>query len=104
MRRGVFLVQSGPADPAQDEAFNEWYSGTHLTEVLAIPGFVGARRFKLADGGAAHEYLAVYEIEADDLDAPLSELNRRMAAGEMTMPRGVRFVGVPVTTLYESIT
>lgn len=100
MPKGIFLVQSGPADPAHRAAFNEWYSGTHVPEVLAIPGFVGARRFERVNGEAAHDYLAVYEIDGDDLGAPLAELNRRMASGEMTMPRGVRFDGAPVTTLY----
>jgi hypothetical protein len=41
-----------------------------------VPGFVSARRYRRVgdDGGA--EYLAVYEIDADDLAAPVSELRR----------------------------
>lgn len=104
MRTGIFLVQSGPADPAQGDAFNDWYSGTHIPEVLSIPGFVGAARYRVVGESAPQEaYLAAYEIEADELAEPLQELNRRMRAGEMTMPTGVTFDRAPVTTLYERI-
>ena len=45
---------------------------------------MSARRYRRVGDGGGPEYLAVYEIEADDLAAPLHELRRRSAAGETT--------------------
>jgi hypothetical protein len=55
--------------PSSDEAdFNRWYDREHTQERVAIPGFVRARRWVLADGrgegkGSAPKYLALYETE-----------------------------------------
>jgi hypothetical protein len=66
------LVMTSPHEGKDDE-FNDWYDEVHLREVLAVPGFVGARRFRAVPSvrGALPDqpYLAIYEIEADDLDA-----------------------------------
>jgi hypothetical protein len=63
-----FIVLTRPVDGRED-AYNEWYETTHLPELLALPGFTAAQRFKLARQGAGPggpapaEYLAVYEVE-----------------------------------------
>ena len=38
------VVQTGPVSAEREDEYNDWYSGTHIPEVLAIPGFVAARR------------------------------------------------------------
>ena len=49
--------------PSADEAdFNRWYDREHTQERVAIPGFVRARRWGLAEGKAP-KYLALYETE-----------------------------------------
>jgi hypothetical protein len=105
--KGIMVVQSAPSDPAREDEFNEWYSHTHLPEILAVPGFVSARRYKVhdpADGGPpAHPYLAVYEIEADDLTGPVKELHARSTAGETTSSDALRTDPPPVVTFYELI-
>lgn len=67
----TFLVLTNAAD-SQDEAFNAWYDNTHIPDVLRVPGFVAAQRFKLADTtppqAFGHRYLALYELETDDLE------------------------------------
>ena len=63
MTKGIMVVQSAPADASREDEYNEWYSKTHIPELLAIPGFASARRYKAPDGS----YLAVYEL--DDLGA-----------------------------------
>jgi hypothetical protein len=49
----------------KDEEFRAWYWGTHVPEILALPGFVAARRGRAVDGavGASHRYATVYEVE-----------------------------------------
>jgi hypothetical protein len=67
--RHVCLVLTNPVEGRDDE-FNEWYEQQHLDDVLRVPGFVAAQRFRLSGGqSGTHRYLAIYEIETDDIDA-----------------------------------
>lgn len=54
-------------DPGEIEAFNAFYSGTHVPEVVAAnPGFTNGHRYELATpdprGVPAPRFLAVYEM------------------------------------------
>jgi len=75
------------AVPGREDEFNAWYDGQHLADVLRIPGFVAARRFKLAQpqNNLPGRYLALYEIETDDPQAALAELTRRAGTESMVM-------------------
>ncbi len=84
------VVGSNPADPTRDAAFNAWYTDTHLADVLAVAGFQAARRYALSDvrpmtGTAASPfgYLAVYEIESDDLQQTARELQAALDDGSI---------------------
>jgi hypothetical protein len=99
--RGIVVVRSRPDSPEREDEFNAWYSGVHLRELLAVPGFVSARRFRRVSGAEAPEYLAVYEVEADDLAAPMRELRRRSAAGETTPGAALQTDPPPEVVLYE---
>ena len=72
MARHHFVVLSNPVTGREDE-YNDWYSNQHLDDVLQVPGFVAAQRFRLAAMNPAQEslygYLCIYEVESDDLDA-----------------------------------
>lgn len=103
MARGVYVVRTRPVSPDRDGELNEWYDGTHVPELLAVPGFVSARRFRRVGGDGGPEYLAVYEIEADDLAAPVQELRRRSAAGETTRSDALQGDPPPVVALYEEL-
>jgi hypothetical protein len=101
MARGIVVVRSRPVSPEREDEFNAWYGGVHLRELLAVPGFVSARRFRRVSGAEAPEYLAVYEVEADDLAAPMRELRRRSAAGETTPGDALQTDPPPEVVLYE---
>jgi hypothetical protein len=70
----IFLVQSDPVLGREDE-YNRWYTEQHLPEVLALPGFVAAQRFRTADfqrpgnAPAHYRYIAIYEIDGSPEDA-----------------------------------
>jgi hypothetical protein len=103
--KGIMVVQSGPVDPAREDEYNDWYDNTHVPQICAIPGFVSARRYKVhgahpADP-AAPAYLAIYEIDADDLAAPAAELRARSAAGRTPGTDALRLDPPPVVTIYE---
>ncbi|MAG31638.1 MAG: hypothetical protein CL908_12190 [Deltaproteobacteria bacterium] len=72
--RGLMLVFSNSTDPGRIAEFNRWYDEIHLREVLQVPGVVGATRYELdedqmmpGDDGFGRRFLAIYEIEAEDL-------------------------------------
>jgi len=101
------VVESGPADAEREAEYNEWYSGTHIPEISSIPGFVSARRYKIReadrDRSTKASYLAIYELEADDIGQPLAELATRSAAGRMGRSDALGVSPPPVVTVYELI-
>jgi len=108
MPKGMMLVQSRPASPDREDDFNAWYRDVHLPQIRAIPGFVAARRYRvhgdvLGGDGAVPEYVAVYDIEADDITLPVQELRTRSAAGQMTHSDSLAVTPPPIVTLYELI-
>jgi hypothetical protein len=88
MARYLFVVNSNPAEGREQE-YNEWYSNRHLADLLALPGVLSARRFalndtQLTDVPQLFKYLALYEIETDDLQDFIGQLLAR--SGTQTMP------------------
>jgi hypothetical protein len=67
------------AVPGREEEYHRWYDERHLDDILALPGFVSARRYDGLQGPRSAtapptRNLAVYEIEGDPL-AALEALN-----------------------------
>lgn len=62
----LFIAFTNPL-PGKEAEFNEWYTHTHLKEVVAVPGFISARRFKLTKEQRTptlpFQYMAIYEVE-----------------------------------------
>ena len=86
--QAYYLMVFGASVPGQEEAFNQWYTNHHARDVVAVPGFVSARRYVINDvqlragGTPPAKYLALYKIVTDDLTAVLAEVNRRLSSGE----------------------
>jgi hypothetical protein len=79
MAKFKLVVMTEPKDGREDE-YNEWYTNQHLADVVAVPGFRSAQRFKLKDAMGFEQrnrYLAIYEIESDDPQAVVAEMFRR---------------------------
>jgi hypothetical protein len=103
MAKYTFVVMSNPTTPGQEAEFNEWYNKIHIADVLNVPGFVAAQRFKLADtqfadGKPAHRYLALYEIETDDIKGSLAELQKRVGTADMFMTDAIDMKGLLAAT------
>lgn len=109
MAKGILVVESNPSSPEREADFNDWYDNTHLGEVCAIPGVVSARRYKVHGSGgplsdsSRRRYLAIYELEAEDLDQPFDELGKRAAGGSLNMSDALEMSPMPVVTVYELI-
>ena len=87
-RKYTFVVLTNAEQDREDE-FNDWYTDQHLGDVLKISGIVAAQRFRLAEvqrsaEPPSYQYLALYEIETDDLQSVLNELTAR--SGTRLMP------------------
>ena len=70
MAQNLQIVFSRIPPEVDEHDFNAWYDA-HLGEILSIPGFVSAQRYRLepvvVDDGepVSYRYLSVYEIEGD---------------------------------------
>ncbi len=77
MSKHILLVLTRAVEGKEGE-FNEWYSDTHLRDVLGVDGFVAAQRFELARDQMGepgpYPYLAIYEIESEDVSKALTAL------------------------------
>lgn len=85
MPRYKMLVLSRPIEGREDE-YNDWYQNTHLKQIVAIPGFVSAQRFKIAvnmRGDDGYPYAAIYEIETDDVDGARKALEEAAINGSI---------------------
>ena len=88
MKNYIFLVFSNPTIGKED-AYNEWYDTQHLADVVNVPGFVSAERFKLADvnntGPKDYKYLAIYTVRTDDVHATHEMLQAAAGTPAMVM-------------------
>jgi hypothetical protein len=68
---GLALLQlewQVPTD--RDDAFNRWYDYEHLSDMVAVPGFLGGRRFWRVDdcnfaSPSPYQYLTLYQLESE---------------------------------------
>ena len=98
------VVFSEPTE-GQEAEYNRWYNEVHLPEVVSVPGFVSAQRFKLhttMNGQLPHTYLSIYEIDCDAPQTVLDGLVAATEAGEMDIS-GALNVDSPVVGLFEPI-
>jgi len=81
MPKAIVLVYTNCADPAREAEFNEWYNNTHVPDILQAEGFVGSTRYQLLGepGPGQGKFLAVYEVEADDLPTAFAGVQKRLA-------------------------
>lgn len=99
MTRYTLVVFTNPVDGKEDE-YNDWYTNTHLDDVLRIPGIVGAQRFARSaiqrdDGPFPWAYLAIYLYETDDIQGVIAEMKVRGGTELMRMTNALadeRFV------------
>lgn len=82
MTNHLMLAFSEPAEGKTVE-FNRWYDEVHVPQVLATPGFVAVTRYCVEQhpdmSRSRFRYLAIYEIETEDLAGVQRALGRRAA-------------------------
>jgi len=89
MERWLLTVESNCCDPSREDEFNDWYDNIHLPDIMETPGFVSAVRYENTSPAEGQgRFLAMYEIETDDLARTLAEfdqiVNARAKQGRMS--------------------
>ena len=93
----LYMVKTRSAVPAREAEFNAWYDDIDIPDVLAVPGFMRARRglqqavaeFPQLDLQKAEgNYVALYDIETTDIDKTIIDLyvgaRKMVALGRIT--------------------
>ncbi|MBA2947844.1 DUF4286 family protein [Streptomyces himalayensis] len=101
MAKHILHVESWPASPEAMEEFNRWYDEVHLPEVVALDGFVAARRYAPKEGYGP--YVTQYEIEGDPEEA-VKSVSAAAAAGKLNMSDTMRMDPVPKMRIMEVVT
>lgn len=77
MTRYQLHLHTKPIAGREDE-YHRWYDETHLAEVVGLTDFLSGERLALVslapDATPSDSYLAVYEIETDDLPKTLGRM------------------------------
>jgi hypothetical protein len=88
MNRYVMVVLTNPVAD-KDDAYNDWYNTEHVPDVVNVDGFVSGQRFRLAATGIgnvnapSHQYLALYEVEAESASAANDALIEAARNGQL---------------------
>jgi hypothetical protein len=111
MAKSMFMAWSSPVDEASDGEFNAWYDGTHVPQVrAAIPAITAVHRYRVADvpgvgAPPAHRYLAVWEMDTDDVAGAMAALGAASADGRIEMTTTMDLaVNPPVLHWFEAVT
>ncbi|WP_205874798.1 DUF4286 family protein [Mycobacterium camsae] len=97
MAKGIIYVETYPSSPDREQEYNSWYDDIHLPELVAVDGIVSARRLRPVDDEGP--YVALYEIEGDDLQAVLAG----MSEARLTMSSALQLDPPPIPRLLEVI-
>jgi hypothetical protein len=61
----VYIVRCNFTEPAKEQAWNDWYSGTKIEQMLRNPQFCTCQRFRRASGHG-RDYLALWIMQSPD--------------------------------------
>ena len=78
----ILHVETRPSSPDRADEYNKWYDEVHIPQVLALDGFVSARRWGPIDGDGP--YITQYELSGDP-NAAIQTVVAAGASGQLTM-------------------
>ena len=106
MPRALMLVASNTTDEGRTDEFNDWYA-LHVQELLELEGMISATRWEAADDAIipgltaieGRRFLALYEIECDDLAAMRDRINQ--SSPNRSHSDLLQMDPLPITLLFE---
>src|SRR5882672_2064678 len=109
--RYAYLVMSDPL-PGREFDFNDGYQNMHMGDLVQLPGWTGAQRFRLVPEIMPRHTqalfrrgnLIIWDQEGDDLGRLQSESRAAIAGGKSRLIRGFDYsADGPVSTTYQVI-
>jgi hypothetical protein len=87
--RYAMLVFANPI-PGREAEFNDWYTNTHMGDLVQLPGWVGAQRFRIITNvtprptaaGYNQGYLIIWDLEETDANSALGRMTAAIAGGK----------------------
>lgn len=101
MPRGIVYVETMPASPDKVADYHKWYDDTHLAQILSVDGIISARRFAPTSGNGP--FIAIYELDCDDLDAAVTRMGELGAHGKLTGLENLAMDPKPIPKVYREI-
>jgi hypothetical protein len=94
MRKKYKMIVFTNAVAGREKEFNDWYQNVHLKDIVGIKCIDAAQRFRfnmnIVPGGAdLAPYLAIYDIETDDIQRVIQDMNDLAASGRMPLPEAM---------------
>ena len=93
MSGNLYVVFNRPPSDVSDSDFNDW-AIDHYREILAVPGWASAQRFRLVSGtkpdggiGALESfgYMSLYEIDGD-VQTAIADMRKAGDSGKYDFP------------------
>jgi hypothetical protein len=109
--RYVMLVFANPI-PGKEAEFNDWYTNTHMGDLVQLQGWMGAQRFRIVTNvqprpsaaGYAHGYLIIWDLEETDANAALGRMTAAIAGGKSRLGAAFNYTpGAGANGTYEAI-
>jgi Domain of unknown function (DUF4286) len=88
MHPQILIAISNPVAADREEEFNDWYDNVHVPEILEMPGFRKAARFRVvgqtlpSEQPPVYTYVAMYEV--DDAVEAVRTTSRHMSRFRLT--------------------
>jgi hypothetical protein len=101
MARGIIYLETMPVTADREAEYHKWYNDTHLEQILSVDGIVSARRFAPTDGNGP--FIAIYELECEDLDGVVQKLGELGASGKMSSLELLDMATPPIPKVYREI-
>ena len=98
--RYSMLVLANPV-PGLEQEFNDWYTNTHMGDLVQLPGWMGAQRFRIVSSlnprptreGYRHGYLIIWDQEGTDYAIPQRLMTEAIAGGKSRRGAGFDYIG-----------
>lgn len=80
MGNWIYAVETICQDSSREREFHEWYEKIHLPDIMETPGVVRGSRYEIKNPVKGQgKFVALYEIETDDIDQTMAALQKNVA-------------------------
>lgn len=109
LNRYAYLVMADPF-PGREFVFNDFYQNTHMGDLVQLPGWMGAQRFRLVPEVTPRRIkplyrrgnLIIWDQESTDLDKLRKDANAAIAGGKSRLIPGFDYSPEgPVSVTYQ---